>query len=242
MKVLGISLVILLVLVVVWYETAPPALTTEQVIAEISRKVEKVESFRLDMTMEMQMMGKMMTTEAEIAFKKPEKMHMKTNSMGMTQEMFSSGGILWTYMPTMNMVTKMDMSTVNHPMADAGMGMASGITKPFQGYPEDGISYIETRMEDGVEVYIIEAIPPDFGQEMKDNPMSQMMPKKVVLMISKDSGLPHKTQMLADDGSLMMQQMYSNFRINIPIDDSEFDFTPPPEAQVMDTVIGYMLS
>ena len=64
--------------------------------------------------------------------------------------------------------------------------------------------------------------------------MSQMMPKKVVLMISTDSGLPHKTQMLADDGSLIMQRTYSNFRINIPIDDSEFDFTPPPEAQVMD--------
>jgi len=187
------------------------------------------------------MMGQMMATETEVTFKKPKKIHMKTSSMGMTQEMFSNGDIFWTYMPEMNMAMKLDMSTIDHPMPDgSGMGMGSDITKPFQGYLADKIDYIETRTEDGVEVYVFEAIPPELVLEQEENPMSQMLPKKVILMISADSGLPHKTQMLTDDGSLMMQQMYSNFRINIPIDDSEFDFTPPPEAQVMDSTKGMM--
>lgn len=227
-----------LIIVLLLSVACSPPVTTAQVIAEITGKAEKIETYKVDMTMEMSMMGKMVATKTEITFKEPEKMRMKSSFGGMKQEMVSDGKTLWTYMPAMNMVGKIDMSSTDSPMTGAGAGMGSDITEPFNGYPKEGLRYIETRIEDGVQVYVLEAIPPDLSEMPEDNPMAQMMPKKIVLMISTASGLPHKTQMLTEDGTLMMQMKYSNFRINIPIDDSEFEFTPPPGAQIMDMTKG----
>jgi outer membrane lipoprotein-sorting protein len=141
----------------------------------------------------------------------------------------------------MRMATKIDLSKVQEAMPDQpGMGMGSDITKPFKGFPADKIRYIETRTEDDVKVHVFEASPSMPGQASPGHPTAQMLPKKIRLMISADSGLPHKMQMLADDGSMMMQQTYSNIRINIPVDDSEFDFVPPEDVQVMDMTQGAM--
>lgn len=221
---------------------------TQQMLDEISSKTDSVTSYKVDMKMEAEIMGQSMLTEAQIAFKKPNKMHMKTETNvmgGMTQEIFTSGDIVWTYMPAMKMVMKMDMSKLEaEAPKDAGMGDNADITKPFKGFPEEKIKYLERKETDDGAVYVFEAVT-GFEDEMPadmpaDMPTSELLPEKLVFWISVDTGLPFKVVTLAKDGSVMTEQTYSNFRINIPIDDSEFEFTPPEGVQIMDMTEGAM--
>ena len=240
MKVLRISLAIMFALALAGSALAQPDAKTQQMMDEISEKTEKIDSCKVDMKIETQMMGQMMVTDGKMTFKRPKKMHMVTSAMGMNQEIFTKGNIVWTYMPAMKMATKIDLSKVQQAMPEQpGMGMGSDISQPFKGFPADKIRFIETRTEGDVKVHVFEASPSMPGQAPPGHP-SQMLPKRIRLMISADNGLPHKMQMLADDGSIMMQQTYSNIKINIPVDDSEFDFVPPEDVQVMDMTQGPM--
>jgi outer membrane lipoprotein-sorting protein len=142
-------------------------------------------------------------------------------------------------MPTMNMAHKIDMSKIKDKMPNSGAATDSAdITNPFEGLPQDGIKYLEKKTVDGKEVQVFEAVMPFAGQMSADQPGNQMMPKKMNILIAADSGLPYKIIAYSQNDTLMMQQTYSNFRTNIPIDDSEFEFTPPEGVQVMDMTEG----
>jgi outer membrane lipoprotein-sorting protein len=209
---------------------------TKQMMDEVMNKAQKVESYRVDLRMETTMMNQEMVTEGEMAFKKPNKMHMVTvmSAMpGMKQEIFSKGDMVWTYMPSMNMVTKVDMSKIKANAADVPGGMrdTADITRPFEGFAEENIKFLEKKTENDKEYYLFEVKPSEPAGEAQS---PQMLPNRIVFWIHAGTGLPHRVTMYAKDGARMMEQKYSNFRLNVPMEDSEFEFTPPEGAQVMD--------
>ncbi len=215
---------------------------TQKVLREIESKTESISSYRVDMNMKTNMMGQTMNTKGEMAFKKPNKMHMTTTTDmmgGMTQEVFSSGDTVWTYMPMMKMATKMDMSKIKAAgPKQAGAMDNADITKPFSQFPEANIKYIEEKKTDMGPVYVLEA-KPDMGNMMSPNASGpHMLPDKMIFWINADTGLPQKIIMKGKDGATMMEQTYSNFRINVDIADSEFKFKPPEGVQVMDMTEG----
>ena len=219
--------------------------TLEQRLAEIASKTEDIESYRVIMTMEMEAMGQTMTTEQEIAFKKPDKMRMtmKMNMMGgMTQEIYSSGDTTWTYMPMMGMVMKMDMKKFKGAGRDhPGMAGSGDIVNLFKHIPEDRIEYIEDKVTSEGLVSVFE-LKMDFGKRMPrkaaEKSMLAKLPKEQVVWINADTGLPVKTITVGKDGNTMMEQTYSDFEINPEIDDAIFEFTPPEGIQVMDMTKG----
>ena len=215
---------------------------TQRKLDEVAAKVADITSYKVDMKMETQMMGQTMTTTGEMTFQKPNKMHMTTttNMMGgMKQEMFVSGDIAWTYMPMMNMATKMDMKKLKAAgEKQFGMAKDADITTPFDGLPQDKIKYIERKATDDGAVYVFEAKPGFGALQPEDSPLPQMLPETMVIWIDVETGLPAKIIMKAKDDAPMMEQTYSNFRINIEIDESEFEFTPPEGVQVMDMTEG----
>jgi outer membrane lipoprotein carrier protein len=217
---------------------------TRQKLADIESKMQDIKSYKVTMKMEMQMMGQTMTTDGKIAFKKPDKMRMTTTTSmmpGATQEMYSSGDIMWTYMPMMRMATKMDMKKLKAAgQNQSGIGANADITNPFKGIPEDKVNYVEEKDTDEGRAYVFEAYP-DLGGKMPPGaPEHQMLPKKMVMWISADTGLPVKIIMIGENGNTMMEQDYSDFQINPEIDDSVFEFTPPEGVQVMDMTEGAM--
>jgi len=221
---------------------AQPDAKTQEKLDEIAGKVESISSYRVDMEMKMSMMGQDMITKGEMTFKKPDKMHMKTTSDmmgGMTQEIFTSGDIVWTYSPMMNMATKMDMSKLRAAGQDQpGMADNADITKPFEGFPKDKVKFIETKETEEGSVYVFEAKPDLKGNMSSGQPIPPMFPEKIVFWIMTDTGLPSKVTMLAEDGSTLSEQTYSNFRLNVDIEDSEFEFTAPEGVQIMDMTEG----
>ncbi len=238
MKILRVGLTIVFALVFTSLAFAELDSKTEQMMEEVQQKSKGIDSYRVDMKTETQMMGQTMTVNGEMAFKKPNKMHVTSvaNMMGgMRTETYSTGDVLWTYMPTMKMVQKIDLSKMK-AMAPKQRDVAetSDITKPFEGFAKDSIKYIKTEDLDGTETYVFEALPDKLSQSPQGQSTPQMLPKKIVMWISAETGLPQKVQMLNADGSTMMEQTYSNFRLNVPIKDSEFEFTPPEGAQVTD--------
>ena len=244
MKTLKAVIAICAVLLFAATAFAQPDMATQQKMAEIESKVEDIKSYKVTMKMEMDMMGQSMLTTGKMAFKKPDKFYMKseTNMMGgATQEIFSSGDILWTYMPVMGMATKMDMKKLKAAGKDkAGMGGQADITNPFKGLSKDAIKYIETKETDEGKVYVFET-KPDFGGQMPPGAANhQMLPSKIIISISTETGLPTKTIMIGKNGATMMEQTYSDFQINPTIDDSVFEFTPPEGVQVMDMTKGGM--
>lgn len=210
---------------------------TRQRMQEVLNKASEVESYRVNLKMETEMMGQSMVTQGEMAFKKPNKMHMKTisNMMGgMVHETYTTGDIIWTHMPAMKMVTKVDISGIKGEGGVPGAAETADITRPFEGFPEESIKFLEKKTQDQTEYYVFEAKPSKTGMVPPGQPTPQMLPHKIVFWINSDTGLPHKVTMLGEDGSRMIEQTYYNFRLNVPIDDSEFEFTPPEDAQVMD--------
>ena len=244
MKTLKVVVTICAVLLFASTALAQPDKITQQKLSEIESKVEDIKSYKVTMKMDMKMMGQSMLTEGKMAFKKPDKFYMKseTNMMGgATQEIFSSGDILWTYMPKMGMATKMDMKKLKAAGKDqAGMGGQGDLTNPFKGLSKDAIKYIETKETGEGKVYVFET-KPDFGGQMPpDAPGHQMLPDKIITWISIETGLPIKTIMIGKNGATMMEQTYSDFQINPNIEDSVFEFTPPTGVQVMDMTKGGM--
>ncbi|GAB4350691.1 MAG: hypothetical protein Kow0099_34420 [Candidatus Abyssubacteria bacterium] len=60
----------------------------------------------------------------------------------------------------------------------------------------------------------------------------------MLFRINAETGLPTEITMLAADGSTIMEQSYSNVRVNVAIPDSEFEFTPPTGVRVEDLTDG----
>jgi len=223
---------------------AQPDDNTQKKLAEIEKKVENLESYKVTMKMEMAMMGQTMLTTGNIAFKKPDKFYMmsKTNMMGgATQEIFSTGDIMWSYTPTMNMATKMDMKKVKAMgQNQAGMAGQADISHPFKGMSKDAIKYIETKDTEEGRVHVFEAKPDFGGQTPPGGPGHEMLPEKIIVWISAETGLPTKNIMIGKNGATMMEQTFTDFQINPAIDDSVFEFTPPQGVQVMDMTQGAM--
>ena len=136
----------------------------------------------------------------------------------------------------MKMATKMDMSKIKGEWAQPPN--TDSILKPFAGLATDKIKYIEKKNVDGKDVLVFEVSGLMPGQASMGQSVPQMLPDKTVFWISADTGLPYKTLMHGKDGSLMMEQTFSNFKTDIQVDDSEFVFTPPEGVQVMDMTEG----
>lgn len=217
---------------------------TSEMMEKLSQKAGEIESYTVDMKIETQMMGQDTSIDGSMAFKKPDKLHVVSTSRmmgGMTQETYSAGNIVWTYLPAMKMATKIDMSRIKEQApALGGMQRTGNVAKPFEGLPKDGIRYVEKKTVDGVDVHVFESVVPTAPPSSPDQQMPSLFPSKMVLWLNAETGLPYKIKMLGKDDAVMMVQTYSNYRINIPIEDSEFEFTPPEGVQVMDMTEGTM--
>jgi len=205
-----------------------------QLMAKLEAKADEVKAYQADMTMTMQMMGQQMTTTGRMFFKKPKKsrmeMTMDMGAMKMEQLHISDGKTAWMYQPMMKMVAKIDMEKVFAETQDESAGQKNtDISKPFQCFQQEGISYVRTEDLDGSKAYVFHGSP---GQsQMPEMPFT---PADMEIWVNADNGLLCKIIMLDKEGKEMMTQSYSNIQTNVEMDDSLFEFTPPEGAQIMD--------
>ena len=245
MRFLRVALTVVLLCVFASVAVAQTDATTQKMIDEVVQKTQNIKSYKVDMSMESDMMGQKALTTGQMSFKKPNKMHMTTTTEmmgGMKQEIYAMGDIVWTYMPLMNMATKIDLSKVKDQMPQYGNGIggSADITNPFEGLPEGMVKFLGKKTVDGKDVVAFEVTTPFSSQMPAGQQGSQGMPSKINILMLAENGLPYQILAYGENDAVVMKQTYSNFRTNIPIDDSEFMFTPPEGVQVMDMTQGAM--
>ena len=212
--------------------------TKEEIMAEVEDRAATVDSYRADLTMTMEMMGEEMITQGKMVFKKPNRsrmeMVMDMGTMKMKQVVVSNGQTAWTYQPEMKMVTKINLEKIAaETKQGVGKQMAGDISKPFQVFQRESISYIRTGKMDGGKVYVFQGVPKT--AEMQQTPFA---PAKMEMWIGVDDGLLRKMIMFNEKGKETMSQSYTNIELNMEVADSQFEFTPPEGVQVTDMTEG----
>ena len=218
--------------------TAQDQAKTKQIIEELTQKANKVKSFTVDVNMQTSVMGEKVETKGTMAAKEPGKMRMSTTTEmmgGMKQEVYKSGDIVWSYMPLMNMATKINVAKVREAFPEQKGFEESDLTKTLQDIPENALTLDKKEKVDGNEVYVFQVAPEEFQPDMV-SPQKKfpMMPERIEMLIYADTGLPYEIRMYGKNNQLFMQQKYTNYKLNVSLPDSEFQFTPPEGAQVMD--------
>ncbi|GAB4332292.1 MAG: hypothetical protein Kow0099_04120 [Candidatus Abyssubacteria bacterium] len=216
--------------------------TTQQALDEIAVKSADVTSYTADVMTESNVMGFPRITKGTVSFKAPDKMHVKTTTNaagGLAQEIFCSGGIVHTYLPAMKTATRMDMSALeaagHDPLAAA---QARDISKPFESFPAETIGYLGTDQTKDGAVHLFDAMPAREDTIVQGLSTPQMSVDTMLFRINAETGLPAEITMLAADGSVIMEQTWSNVRVNVAIADSEFEFNPPKGVRVEDMTDG----
>jgi outer membrane lipoprotein-sorting protein len=220
---------------------------TDKLLDEIAGKFASMKSYRVDIRTETSTMGQPVISEGVMSFKAPDKIHLTTtsNTMAGTQEVFASGDVAYTYMPSMKTATRVDMGRLR-----AAGGIPAGISDyannalPFAGFPQNELAYIETKKMDGRAVYVFEARPYEdakserAGQVAQDTPTPDMFGDTIRFEVDAETGLLRKMTVLAANDAVMMRQTSSNFRVNVPVDDAEFAFRPPADVHITDLTDG----
>jgi outer membrane lipoprotein-sorting protein len=209
---------------------------TTQMMNEVIKKAKTVVAYRADVKETVSSKGQTMTSQGTLAVKSPDKMHKTTvfnAEKGRKKEEYIVDNNMLTYIPTLKAAHKIDMFKLRKAMSKEAPKSVGDMVNPFVGLPQNKIRYVETKISDGGQVHVFESPVSATAQSSTSN-ASRPIPTKVVLWIDPATGMRQKDMVYAQDGSIMIEQTYSNYRLNIQIPDSEFQFSPPPGVQVKD--------
>lgn len=224
-------------------------LPRDEIMEEIGKKAAAVQSYQADMTMSISMMGQAMVSKGRILFRKPDRSYMEMETdmgmMKMQQIMISDGKTMWIRQPAMNMISKIDMAKLTAATkgvqgATAGMTGGTGtadLSNPLQMLDKQTLKLLRADTVEGAEAYVFEGA---MAQGAQAGPQAQMpfMPARIQVWVAAKDGLLRKLVMLDKEGKETMSQAYSNIVLNKDYPDSQFQFTPPAGAQVMDMTEG----
>lgn len=209
--------------------------TTAEVIETLQAKSAAIDSYRAKLTMGMETMGTTVTTEGTLLFKRPNRTRMETEmdmgAMKMKQVIVSNGTTVWTYQPTMGMVARIDLARV---AAEAGTTPntqhGGDLSQPLHGLDPASAKLVRTEQVDGKDVFVFEGAPKQVGVPG----MMPFTPAKIEVWVAAEDGLVRRMTMVNDEGKEMLRQTYSAVELNVEAPDSQFEFVPPENAQVMD--------
>jgi len=229
-----------------------PAITTEDVLAKLTKQRGEIKSFEYDMKM-LSKTGPMKdgTMTSHVAMQVVEKdgkpaghlMNMKskmTRPDGVAQEvlMVNDGEFLWQEVkdPESGMVMVMKHKA-DTQKADAGD------SKQFT--DQYDLKYVGEEEFEGKKMWVLEGASKAKDEEgagaaggmgMGMGMMEQ--PAKARLSIGQKDSLLHRIILYNKEGKEMSEMQITNAKVNEKIDPALFKYTPPPGAKVMDMTKG----
>ena len=208
---------------------APEGADASSVIEEIEAAREAVTTHRYKATREMQMMGATVTYEvsAWLGEGGRSRQEMSTSMRPGTTITVSDSNVVWTYMPVMKMVQRLDSQALKEAKEESREEEDSSAT--FEGMLKSSVVFIGKEMLNGQEVYVLEGLPPAGMQAMTGLEFG-----KTTVWIAVADGLLRKTQTLNKQGEAAMTATRTEVEVNVDLPDSLFTFTPPEGIQVMD--------
>jgi len=177
------------------------------------------------------MMGAMMTMETEEWSSGKKSRRETTNSMMPTGKTIaiSNEEVLWTYMPSMKMVQKMDMQRVKETKESMEKDEPESKSDSFHGMEKATIQYLGRGVLEGEEVHRLKGKSAKIPQEL-----NRLQLDRIEIWIGAEDGLVRKKLGYDSEDKEVMTEIRTDIEINPSLPDSLFIFTPPEGIQVMD--------
>jgi outer membrane lipoprotein-sorting protein len=216
----------------------PGELNAGDVVDAITKRANEVKRYHQRTSMSMNMMGSELKTDGE-AWMDGGKFRMEsTMPPNQKQIIVSDGKTIYTYMPLMKMVQKMDVERMKAALGDKFKDQFNdpANSNPLKGMDAKSLKYYGTETLNDEPVYVVEGKIGGDLDKMKS--MMPTVPETAKFWISTKDGLPRKLIFHNNTGAEMMSQEFSHVEVNPKLDPSLFEFTPPKDAQVTDMTDG----
>ena len=194
-------------------------LTAEQIAEKMQQKQDNIEDYSFTMHMTMNFGDQEMLMEADMMYKKPNKMKtvLKQPVETAGSVTVSDGETMWIYDPQQNTVMIMDVPDPEQNELDY-LNLVEMMLN------ESDFSLEGVENFDGRATYVIDMSP--------KNKSDLGIFENMKVWVDKETWMPLKMDMKDADGNPMYSVEYRNFRINTGISDNEFQFEIPEGAEV----------
>lgn len=211
------------------------------IIARLQEKANSHENVQFTMHQTLHAPGQALEATADVAYAGRQvaidmQMTMETpKPMTMQSRTVMADDVMWTHLPMMNMVNKVDMARIR---AEAPEAMPQLDQRPgnllatFEGIEP---AYHGTEDVDGALTHHF-TVTAAQQAEMQDQTGAAELPTNgdIDLWIADTDGLPRRMIARGPDGTPVVTIRFTDVVLNATLPDDTFTFTPPPGAQVVD--------
>ena len=196
-------------------------LDVKQIAEKMQQKQDSIEDYSYTMYMTMEFGGQKMETEADMMYKKPNKLKtVQTQPAEMAGSVtVSDGETIWLYDAQQNTVMIMELSETPEQNEQDYLQLI-GTMMNESDFSLEGIEKV-----DGRTTYVIDMSPKDESDDFG-------MLGDMKVWVDKETWMPLKMDMKDADGNPMISVEYRNFQTNTGISDDEFQFEVPEGAKV----------
>ena len=210
------------------YAASTSPVTLELVAARFAELDGRIETLHADFKQYARMEGSDTTQQVEgvVLFKKPELMRL-THRLPEPQTIVADGTWLWVYRPSTNQViqTKVDDWRRSEPLAKGllDFGRSADLLKRY----DAAISTVSAPGDDGQRTFVVKLTPR--AEDVKAGGTDFTL----TLKASTRDFFPYEASLQVGHASI--RSVFENVRLNPPLPDATFKFTPPPDADVFKT-------
>lgn len=229
-------------------QAAPPT-TYEEILESIAEATASVKTWSADVEMQMNMGGMKINSTGEMFGAGDRVVSDLAMEIGgqliEVKSVLGDDGIQWTETKAMGQtqIIKLDMSTFDG--SEEGSSTMSG--GPGQGSAQDpskmfeqlgkiyDMTLIGNEVMDGTDTYIVEGtVKEEALKDLDPSGAAGMTPSKIRVALGTEDGFIRKLEQINANGKSFLTMTFSTIKINPPIDDSVFRYTPPEGANVID--------
>ncbi|KAF5419225.1 MAG: Outer membrane lipoprotein-sorting protein [Candidatus Methanocomedens sp.] len=196
-------------------------LDAKQIAEKMQQKQDSIEDYSYTMYMTMEFGGQKIETEADMMYKKPNKLKtVQTQPAEMAGSVtVSDGETMWLYDAQQNTVMIMELSETPEQNDPDYLQLIEMMMN------ESDFSLAGIEEVDGRTSYVIDMSPKDESDDL--GILGDMK-----VWVDKETWMPLKMDMKDADGNPMYSMEYRNFQTNTGISDDEFQFEVPEGAKV----------
>lgn len=205
-------------------------LDVKQIAEKMQQKQDSIEDYSYTMYMTMEFGGQKIETEADMMYKKPNKLKtVQTQPAEMAGSVtVSDGETMWLYDAQQNTVMIMELSETPEQNDLDYLQLIEMMMN------ESDFSLAGIEEVDGRTTYVIDMSPKDESDDLG-------MLGDMKVWVDKETWMPLKMDMKDADGNPMYSMEYRNFQTNTGISDDEFQFEVPEGAKVQTINMGEVL-
>ncbi|MBI4227355.1 MAG: outer membrane lipoprotein carrier protein LolA [Candidatus Omnitrophica bacterium] len=198
-------------------------------VAALQAKAGAIQSYQADFTLTVTEEDTPSVLKGTLLYQQPDKRRIEFVGEpvdDVAQLVVSDGAVEWQYFPGRKMAHRTEWATVKAAGAPPEISAIRGPHQPFLDLKADSLRVVSEAPNAPL---VFEADPAP--ALMAEAPFA---PGKIRVEVSEADGLARRLTMTDAQGREVLSQEYTNVRLNPPVPDASFTFTPPDGVEVVD--------